>query len=83
MSFPFIILLLFLMLQPLCFTKISCSTFSFLFFYCFLLDFLISNKNLKNATLGIITVIIILFGYNHKIRYRSNKGIVFKKYKNK
>ena len=64
--------------QSLCFTKISCSTFTFLFFY-YLLGFLIS-KNLKNATLGIITVMIVLFGYKSiKSDIDQNNGIVFEK----
>ena len=80
-SFPFIILLLFLML-PSHYVSLRYLAPLSLFYssIVFYWSFLISNKNLKNATLGIITVIIILFGYKSiKSDIDLNKGIVFNK----
>ena len=46
-------------------------------------SFIISNKKLKKATLGIITVMIVLFGYKSiKSDIDLNKGIYFEKIKN-
>ena len=61
-SFPFIILLLFLML-PSHYVSLRYLAPLSLFYssIVFYWSFLISNKNLKNATLGIITVMIVFW----------------------
>ena len=80
-SFPFIILLLFLML-PSHYVSLRYLAPLSLFYssIVFYWSFLISNKNLKNATLGILTVMIVIFGYKSiKSDIDLNKGIVFEK----
>ncbi len=83
-SFPFIILSLFLMLPShyvslRYLAPLSLFYSSFVFYWIFL----ISNKKLKKATLGIITIMIVLFGYKSiKSDIDLNKGINFKNIKN-